>query len=220
MQTDGNFCVYDGNPEAFSGGACLQTEGSTNYAVMQDDGNFCIYAASHNPAELPLLKWGSIQHGAKVDYPLPVPNACSGIRVHNQGGFSMNFSVNWAGGNSERTDEFGIGDNMTLSTALSPERFAPPQGVEMWPDAHIAFGVSDHEASENVVFDKNSPVVAFYNCSGTTLAPSFSLQGFSSEAGSNAARGPSDLGEGNSNGFTFDNIQTLAALMDGDFLLG
>jgi hypothetical protein len=100
-------------------------------------------------------------------------DSAGAINVHNIGAFVMFFYVR--GGGQTTADSggnFGFGESATIK--VGPPI---PPGAEMWPVADIAAGPNSHEASENVIFDPSSPLIAIYDCGGTAPHPSFVYKG-------------------------------------------
>jgi hypothetical protein len=117
----------------------------------------------------------------------------SGIRVHNTGAFEMCFSIGFPDSStSGNTATFGVGDERTISVAVTPPYlfnhatgavWAP--GTSIMPIAHIQDGAGNHGAEDMVTFNAASPNVAVYNCGGTCDDPNFSLQANSADVGDN-----------------------------------
>jgi len=117
----------------------------------------------------------------------------SGIRVHNTGAFEMSFYIGFPDSStSGNSATFGVGDQRTISVALTPPFLNNAATGSIWaagtsicPFANIEYGVSNHGAEAMVTFNAASPNVAVYNCGGGVDNPSFSLQSNSADVGSN-----------------------------------
>ena len=95
------------------------------------------------------------------------------VQFYNEGYFVCSFSIQWNGGQSERTNEVEQGDNATIDTT----NLGIPDGTSCWARAYIVDG-SNHDSSENFTFHADAPEVQ-YTITGTTSDPSFSCSGCS-----------------------------------------
>jgi len=109
--------------------------------------------------------WGfliSIKEGDMTDA------SASSVIFHNQGGFDCNFSVQWDGGETDRTNILSIGQTTTLDLKVYQHI---PNGQSCWARCYV-FGGPNHDSGRNFNYSHDAGSVE-YTISGGTLNPSF-----------------------------------------------
>lgn len=93
----------------------------------------------------------------------------SKVIFYNNGGFECNFSVQWDGGETNRTSETY---NLQSATIDLNQVTNIPEGASCCARAYIAAGVN-HNSGRNFTYSKSSTDTVEYTITGTTLNPSF-----------------------------------------------
>lgn len=92
------------------------------------------------------------------------------VKFFDSGAFSCNFSVQWNGGQTLRTETVNAGqstDTLDLTQYLNL-----PTGTSCWARVYIDGGVN-HDSGRNFTYDPNSQATISYTVSGGSLTPSF-----------------------------------------------
>ncbi|RON06247.1 hypothetical protein [Pseudomonas brassicacearum] len=92
------------------------------------------------------------------------------VEFHNRAGFASSFSVQWDGGETNRTNVITAGgvEKINLRTCGVPE------GTSCWARAYVQGG-PNHDSGDNFDYREGDSSIASYSITGTTLNPSFSL---------------------------------------------
>jgi hypothetical protein len=90
------------------------------------------------------------------------------VLFNNNGGFDTSFSVQWNGGQTDRTPVITAG----TSTTIDMSKYNVPNGASCWARAYIVAG-PNHDSGDNFNYNPNGSQVT-YSIDGATVNPSFS----------------------------------------------
>ncbi|MEO8378339.1 MAG: hypothetical protein ABI779_01625 [Acidobacteriota bacterium] len=96
--------------------------------------------------------------------------AGSRVKFFDNGAFSGNFSVQWDGGETLRTETINAGQatdtvDLTQYTGLAA-------GTSCWARVYIAGGIN-HDSGRNFIYQPANPATVSYTVTGGSLTPSF-----------------------------------------------
>ena len=91
------------------------------------------------------------------------------VIFYDNAAFSGNFSVQWDGGETYRTDVLNPGDDTTIDLK---DYLQLPAGTSCWARVYIIGGVN-HDSGRNFNYDPNSNATIQYTVTGGCLTPSF-----------------------------------------------
>jgi hypothetical protein len=94
--------------------------------------------------------------------------SASSVIFHNNGGFDCNFSVQWDGGQTGRTEVLMRGQTATMDLTRYDNI---PEGQSCWARCYV-FGGVNHDSGRNFNFHRIAGSVE-YTITGGTLNPSF-----------------------------------------------
>jgi hypothetical protein len=96
------------------------------------------------------------------------------VHFNNDGSFECCFSVQWDGGQTDRTSEVGMG-NSGGGVDVDLSNAGIPDGTNCWARAYIIDG-PNHDSADSFTYHANGNEVT-YTISRTTFNPSFSCDG-------------------------------------------
>ncbi len=92
------------------------------------------------------------------------------VKFFDSGAFSCNFSVQWNGGQTLRTEKVNAGQS---TDTLDLNQYVQlPAGTSCWARVYIDGGVN-HDSERNFNYDPNSQATITYTVDGGSLTPSF-----------------------------------------------
>ncbi|HYH08512.1 MAG TPA: hypothetical protein VEK11_15760 [Thermoanaerobaculia bacterium] len=99
-----------------------------------------------------------------------VGDAGSRVKFFDDGAFSGNFSVQWNGGETLRTETVNSGQSTNTVDLTQYTQLAA--GTSCWARVYIAGGVN-HDSARNFTYDPNNDATIQYTVTGGSLTPSF-----------------------------------------------
>ncbi len=161
-QSDGNLCIYRGKPSNMVGfvwdSSSVDASGGDFHLSMQADGNLCIFRGK-SPSDQRALFWSTGAPATPPDF--------NTVRVTANGAaFACDFSIQWNGGESDRSNRLLAG--MTNTLDIPPAAIAA--GASCWLRAYVVGG-GTHDSGDNFVAGTNHFVQ--YEIKGTTGTPSW-----------------------------------------------
>ena len=149
-----------GGPNHDSGDNFNYSRGDTSTAVYTISGGTLNPSFSLSVSPSPLL----------VSIRAASVNAGNRVKFFDNGAFSANFSVQWNGGETFRTETINAGQgtntvDLTQYTQLT-------DGTECWARVYVAGGVN-HDSGRNFIYTRNNNATVQYTVTGGSLTPSF-----------------------------------------------
>ena len=95
-------------------------------------------------------------------------SAGNNVKFYNDGAFTSAFSIQWNGGQTDRTEPV-VADQ---TTSLDLTQYNIPEGMSCWARAYI-YGGPNHDFGRNFNYARNNASTVEYTITGGVDTPSF-----------------------------------------------